>query len=164
MQKRGPKMADKFKKLMRSQVQESLNDFSDLAQKSVPRQGWIRTLREALGMSSYALAKRMGCTRSNIAKLEKREAQGTITLEALTQAAQAMNCKLVYCLVPLEPLDQQLHNQARIVAQHQMRAINQSMELEQQGLSDKQLQQQEDELVEELLQGNLKKLWNSDEF
>jgi predicted DNA-binding mobile mystery protein A len=155
-------MADKFKQLMLTQVQESLDNFSELAKKSIPRKGWIRTVREALSMSSYALAKRMGCARENITQIEKREAKGTITLQALEQAAQALNCKLVYCLVPLEPLDQQLHNQARLVAQHQMRAINQSMELEQQGLSKKQLQQQEDELVEELLQGSLKKLWRSD--
>jgi predicted DNA-binding mobile mystery protein A len=158
------KMSDKFQKLMLAQVQESLDSFSELAKKPVPRKGWIRTLREALSMSSYALAKRMGCARANITNLEKREAKGTITLQALERAAQAMNCKLVYCLVPLEPLDQQLHNQARMVAQHQMRSINLSMKLEQQGLSEKQLQQQEDELVQELLQGNLKKLWNSDEF
>jgi predicted DNA-binding mobile mystery protein A len=152
-------MADGFKKLMRNQIQESLNNFLILIKKPTPKEGWIRTLREALSMSSYVLAKRMGCSRANITNLEQREKKGTITLKALEQAAQAMNCKLVYCLVPLEPIDKQLQNQARIVAQKQIRAINHSMQLEQQGLNPKQLQQQEDDLVQELLKGNLKNLW-----
>jgi len=153
-------MANKFKKLMIEQVQESLNSFSALTKKTVPSKGWIRTLREALGMSSAALASRVDCSGSNIASFERREHKKTITLKALEKVAQAMNCKLVYCLVPLEPLEQQLQNRARLVAQKQIRLINHSMKLEQQALSSKQLQQQEDELVQELLQGNLKKLWN----
>lgn len=156
-------MANKFKKLMIKQVQESLNSFSALTKKTVPSKGWIRTLREVLGMSSAALANRVGCSRPNIVRFEQREHKKTITLKALEKVAQAMNCKLVYCLVPLEPLEQQLQNRARFVAQKQIRLINHSMKLEQQALNSKQLQQQEDELVQELLQGNLKKLWSDDE-
>jgi len=156
-------MANNFKKLMLEQVQEVLNDFMGLAQKPVPRGGWIRTIRDALGMSSYALAKRLGCNRSNITSFEQREKKGTITLETLTQVARAMNCTLVYCFVPIEPLSKQLENQARIIAKKQIRSVNHSMKLEQQGLSPKQLQKQEDDLVQELLQGNPKKLWDTDE-
>ena len=53
-------MSNKFKKLMREQVQESLNKFIGLTEKPVPKKGWIRTIREALGMSSYVLANRLG--------------------------------------------------------------------------------------------------------
>lgn len=157
-------MTDGFKKLMREQVQESLDKFIEIAKKPAPPKGWIRTIREALGMSSYVLAKRMGCSRVNITTLEQREKKGTISLQALEEAAQAMNCKLVYCLVPLEPLDIILENQARIVAKKQIRLINHSMKLEQQGLNPKQLQQQEDDLVQELLKGNPKNLWDTDEI
>jgi len=157
-------MSDGFKKLMIEQVQDNLKNFSVLTQQLVPKKGWIRTLREAFGMSSYVLADRMGCSRNNITNLELREKKGTITLKALEKAAQAMNCKLVYCLVPLEPIEKQLQTQARSVAQRQIRSINNSMQLEQQGLNSKQLQQQEDELVQELLRGNLKNLWNKDEI
>jgi predicted DNA-binding mobile mystery protein A len=153
-------MSDKFKKLMREQVQSNLNNFFELVKNPIPKQGWIRTVREALSMSSYVLANRMGCNRSNVTSLEQSEKKGTITLKALEHAAQAMNCKLVYCLVPLEPIDQQLERQARIVAQKQIDLINHSMKLERQGLNPKQLKQQEDDLVQELLQGNLKNLWD----
>lgn len=156
-------MADGFKKLMREQVQESLNNFSELTRKPIPKKGWIRTIREALGMTSFVLANRLGCSRSNIGTIEQSEIKGTISLETLQQAAQAMNCKLVYCLVPLEPLDKILEKQARIIAKKRIKIINHSMALEQQGLKPKQLQQQEDDLVQELLQGNPKKLWDNDE-
>ncbi len=156
-------MMDSFKKLMLEQVQESLNNFSDLAKKSVPKRGWIRTIREALGMSSYVLADRMGCSRANITTIEQRETKGTISLETLEEVAQAMGCKLVYCLVPLEPLDKILENQARRIAKKRIKIINHSMALEKQGLNSKQLQQQEDDLVQELLRGNPKNLWSNDE-
>jgi predicted DNA-binding mobile mystery protein A len=148
-------MINRFKKLMREQVQESINNFLELTKKPIPKKGWIRTIREALGMSSYVLANRLGCSRSNITSIEHRETKGTISLETLEQVAQAMNCKLVYCLVPIEPLDN--------IAKKRIKIINHSMALEEQGLKPKQLQRQEDDLVQELLQGNPKKLWDNDE-
>jgi predicted DNA-binding mobile mystery protein A len=154
-------MVNNFKKLMREQVQESLDKFLELTKKPNPKKGWIRTIREVLGMSSYALANRMGCSRTNITSLEQREKKGTISLKALEQVAQAMNCKLVYCFIPLEPFDKILEKQAKVVAKKQIRLINHSMKLEQQGLNPKQLQQQENDLVQELLQGNPKNLWNA---
>lgn len=148
---------------MRKQVQESLDDFLILAQKSIPPKGWIKTIRDALGMSSSVLAKRLKCNRTNVTRMEQREKNGTISLEILEQAAKALNCKLVYCLVPLEPLDKMLEKQAHIVARKRIKAINHSMKLEQQGLDPKQLQQQEDDLVRELLQGDPKNLWSNDD-
>ena len=109
------------------------------------------------------MANRLGCSRSNITSIEHRETKGTISLETLEQVAQAMNCKLVYCLVPIEPLDKILEKQARHIAKKRIKIINHSMALEEQGLKPKQLQRQEDDLVQELLQGNPKKLWDNDE-
>ena len=155
-------MVNGFKKLMREQIQESLEKFKELAKKPVPKKGWIRTIREALGMSSYVLAGRVGCTRANISTIEQREKKGTISLETLETIAQAMNCKLVYCLVPLESLDKILEDQARALARKRVKIINHSMSLEEQSLNPKQLQQQEDDLVQELLQGNPKRLWDDE--
>ncbi len=157
-------MSKSFKKLMRDQIQESLNSFSDLAHKPVPPKGWIRTIRDALGMSSSVLARRLNCTRANIAAIERREAKGTISLETLEHVARSLDCKLVYGLVPLESLDKTLEKQAYIVAKKRIKIINHSMKLEQQGLNQKQLQSQEEDLVQELLRGDSKKLWSDDEI
>lgn len=154
----------RFKVLMRKQVQENVNDFFKLAQKPIPKKGWIRTIRDALGMSSKALASRIGCTQPNIMAMETRERSGSISLNALEEAARAMNCKLVYCFVPLKPLDQIIEGQARLVAKKQIRSISHSMKLEQQELSPKQLQQEEDDLVEELLNGNHKNIWDTNDI
>ena len=156
-------MNDGFKKLMRKQIQESLDEFLMLAQKPVPAKGWIRTVRDALGISSSVLAKKLKCSRANVTQMEKRENKGTISLEILEQVANALGCKLVYCLVPIEPLDKILEKQAQRVAKKRINAINHSMKLEQQGLNHKQLQQQEDDLIKELLQDDPKKLWDNDE-
>jgi predicted DNA-binding mobile mystery protein A len=156
-------MKKTFKKLMREQVQESLNEFSNLAHTPTPKKGWITTIREALGMPNKVLAQRLGCSQANITAIERREAKKTITLETLDRAAQSMNCKLVYCLIPLEPLDEILKKQARAVAKKRIKSVNHSMKLELQGLNTQQLKQQEDNLVQELLQGNPKDLWSDDE-
>jgi predicted DNA-binding mobile mystery protein A len=149
-----------FKKLMLEQVQRGLEGFSSLAKRSAPKNGWIRTIREALGISTAFLGKRLGCSRTNITLMEQRETTGNITLKSLEEIAQALNCKLVYGFVPIEPLEDVMEKQARAVAKKQIELVNHSMKLEQQGLSSNQLQQQEDELVEELLSGNPKKLWS----
>jgi predicted DNA-binding mobile mystery protein A len=156
-------MANGFKKLMRQQVQEGLNDFLMLSKKPVPAKGWIKTIRDALGMSSYVLAKRLNCNRANVTRMEEREKKRTISLETLEQVAQALDCKLVYCLIPTESLDKTLEKQARFIAKKRIKTINHSMKLELQGLNQKQLQQQEDDLVKELLQNDPKNLWNNDE-
>jgi len=153
-----------FNKLMVSQVQEKLNQFIPLLKRSAPRNGWIKTIRNALGLSTALLAKRLNCSKSNVSSIEEREQKGTITIETLDKVAKALNCKFVYCLVPIIPLDQQLEDRARLLAKKRILAINYSMQLEQQELNTKQLQQQEDALVQELLQGNPKQLWAEDEF
>ena len=155
-------MTNSFRKLMRRQVQELISPFSDFSNKAFPKRGWIRVMRESLGMSSLDLAKRVGCSRANIVALESREKKQAITLESLDQVAKAMNCTLVYCFVPQKPLEQMVEEQARLIAKKQIEFINHSMELEQQGLTPKQLEQQEYDLVNELLRGNAKNLWRDD--
>ena len=157
------KMKTIFRKMMRDQVQEDLNNPSRLIKKPMPKGGWINIIRQILGITSYQLAQRLKCSQSNIAALERRERAGTISLEALESTAQAMNCKLVYFFVPQKPFDELLEDQARLTAKKQLQSIGHSMELEQQGLTPAQKKQQEKELVQELLQGNLKALWESED-
>lgn len=102
-------------------------------QLAVPRTGWIRAVRQALGMSTPDLADRMGITHVSVLRLESAEAQGKVTLERLSRAAQAMDCELVYALVPRTSLSQTVENQARLRIAEQVRATGRSMDLEAQG-------------------------------
>ena len=148
-----------FQKTMLEQVQADLDNPLELSKKSTPKAGWIRIIRQTFGMTSYQLAKRIGCAQANVMALERREKAGTITLNALEQTAKAMNCRLVYFLVPEKPLIQIMEDQARIIAKKKLKTVSHSMKLEQQGLSSKQTKRQEDALVKELLQGPSKYLW-----
>lgn len=65
-----------------------------------PTRGWLRAIREAIGARQEAIAKRMNVQRQSYAQLEKTEAKGTISLSTLQKAAEAMDCDVVYYLVP----------------------------------------------------------------
>ncbi|WP_127079953.1 mobile mystery protein A, partial [Rhodomicrobium lacus] len=66
----------------------------------VPPEGWLRTMRKALGMSGAQLGRRMGLTRARIAAAEHAELSGAITLKSMQAAAEAMGCRFVYAVVP----------------------------------------------------------------
>lgn len=147
---------------MREQVQENIEPFKDLIQVTIPRKGWIRAIRDSLGISSKKLANLLGCSQGTITKIEKSEQERTISLSTLDKVAARLHCKVVYCLVPEESLDAILEQQAHLQARKKIRYLNHSMILEGQGLTSTQLRQQEDSLVQEFLQANPKNLWNND--
>lgn len=65
-----------------------------------PTRGWLRAVREAIGARQEAVAKRMSVQRQSYARLETTEPRGTISLSTLQKAAAAMDCDVVYYLVP----------------------------------------------------------------
>src|ERR1700730_5919753 len=83
-----------------------------LAWNPRPSKGWIRAIRDALGMTSAQLAHRLGVSQPRIIELEKSEASGTVTLNTLQRAAEALGCRLVYALVPGQPLADNLRGRA----------------------------------------------------
>jgi predicted DNA-binding mobile mystery protein A len=101
-------------------------------QLAVPRGGWIRAIRDALGMSARDLAHRLGVTESTVARMETSERAQSIQLATLQKAAVALGCDLVYALVPRRPLEQTVHGQARRRAQAAIATVTHSMLLEDQ--------------------------------
>src|ERR1700733_1223792 len=97
-----------------------------------PPHGWIRAIREALGMSAAVLAARLGITAGAVTRLEQSEAADRIQLDTLRRAADALGCDLVYLLVPRRPLTEVVHERARELARSQAAAIEQTMRLEDQ--------------------------------
>src|ERR1700729_4016860 len=92
-----------------------------------PSRGWVRAVREALGMSAAALAARLGTTAGAVTRLEQSEAGDRIGLETLRRAADALECDLVYLLVPRRPLGEVVHERARGLARSQAATIEQKM-------------------------------------
>ena len=99
-----------------------------------PVRGWIKALREALGMSSQQLARRLAISQPSLAAMERSEAKGTAQLRSLRRVAAALDCQLVYALVPNKPLDTMLRERVRQVARQRLPAVAHTMLLEQQSL------------------------------
>ncbi len=115
---------------------QTLKAESGLPQHAPPR-GWIRAMRDALGMSAAQLAKRLGVSRGALYKLEEREASRSIALKQLDRAADAMDCDVFYAIVPRNTLEQSIRNQSRKKAETQLYKANVSMGLEAEGVKDK---------------------------
>lgn len=97
-----------------------------------PRSGWIRAIRDALGMSTSELARRMGVSKARIGQIERGERERTITLDTLERAADALGCRVELVLVPRKPLDALVWEQAVAKAKDAIGPINHTMELEDQ--------------------------------
>ena len=102
----------------------------DLGQR--PPRGWVRAIREALGMTTAELGQRMGLTQSRVSQIERSEELGSIRLDTLERAARALNCQVRYVFVPNEPLEQMVQRQARLRAQAEVDAVTHTMALEDQ--------------------------------
>ncbi len=109
-----------------------LTGLQPTTQYTPPRLGWIRAVRDALGMSAADLAARMGISGASVRSLEEKETTGGIRLSSLRRAAQAMDCTLVYAFVPNESLSHTVEQQARRVLEQQMGRLRQTMALEDQ--------------------------------
>lgn len=114
---------------------------------AVPVKGWVRAIRESLGMTASQLAMRMGVSQSTLSEMEKAEARGAIQLSSLKRAGEAMNCTLVYALVPHETLESFFQTRARTVALEQLRLIEQTMRLENQHLDPEATKDQLDDYI-----------------
>jgi predicted DNA-binding mobile mystery protein A len=109
---------------------ESLRPWISLITR--PARGWVRAIRDALGMTTGQMAKRMNVSQPRISELEKAEVHGNITLASMERAAEALGCRLIYVLVPEKPLGETLRDRARTIAERQMSAVEQTMRLEDQ--------------------------------
>ena len=81
-----------------------------------PPKGWVRAIRDAMGMTAEQLGHRMDIRQQSLAEIERSEARGTIQLRTLRWAAEALDCQLVYVLVPREPLQKRVERKAIEVA------------------------------------------------
>ena len=153
-------MTRDYSGLKLKQTEELLQPFRRVARAQVPRGGWVRAVREALGMSAAQLAARLNVTRQTIRDLEQSEATGKITVDSLNKLASAMGCKVVYALVPEKPLDEMQRERASKIADSLVKTVSHSMKLEAQSISEHDERRQKDQIVRKLLAGNPRKLWD----
>lgn len=153
-------MPRKYQKSALEQLDASLLRYAPLRGLSPPRKGWIKAVRDALGMSGQQLGKRLGVSRTRIATLEQAEASGATTLKTLRRTAEAMDCVLVYALVPKTSLKETLHKQARRKAAQDLARASRSMALEDQALERDEADKAVDSAAAALLDKMPKTLWD----
>jgi predicted DNA-binding mobile mystery protein A len=141
------------------QLEDRLQPLRDTLGSSQPAGGWIRAIREAFGMTNRQLAKRAGRKPQTTLDLQTREAAQTIQLNSLRELAEAMDCELVYAIVPRKPLGTILDERARSVARQSLRRTGHTMELERQGLGVREQERAFEREAERLLTGSRRKLW-----
>jgi predicted DNA-binding mobile mystery protein A len=108
-----------------------------LAHSPRPPKGWLRAIRDALGMTSAQFARRLGVSQPRIIELEQSEVSGGVTLKTLQRAAEALGCRLVYALVPEQPLEATVRARAELIAARQSSAVEHTMRLEDQAVTTK---------------------------
>lgn len=129
----GMGMTSDIRQRARQRLDERLSWVKPEERLQAPPKGWIRAIRDAIGMSGGQLALRLGVRPQTVEALEKSEATGSIRLSKLRRAAEALDCTLVYALVPKTSLDDAVTQRARKIAIRDLKRIAHSMELEAQG-------------------------------
>ena len=140
--------------LIREQLEVSLQRLAPLHGINPPTKGWVRAIRDALGMTARQLAGRLGVSQQSVARIEKDELSGSVTVKTLRHVAESLDCVFVCGFVPRSSLETTLRKQAELIASRRLAQASQTMTLEDQGLNagenKKVLTGMVDEMVEQL--------------
>jgi predicted DNA-binding mobile mystery protein A len=99
---------------------------------TAPARGWLRAVREAVGLTQSEVAARAGVKRQSYAQFENSEERGSISIASLRRAAESMDCELVYYVIPRMAVAPSFAGLAKIhdpMARH-LSATEQSMRIE----------------------------------
>lgn len=125
-----------------------------------PKGGWLRAIRTALDMPQAFVAARLGVSQAAIAKYETSEKDGTIQLASLRKAARAMDCDLVYAILPRENLEEVRLERAKELARRTIKAVAQTMALEDQSVPDDGSEDRVTEIARVILAENPRSIWD----
>jgi len=93
-------MKTEVRKRARERLDQRLAPLKPVERFRAPPKGWVRAIRDAIGMSGVQFARRLRVQPPSVAALEASEESGAIQLKTLRRAAEALDCTLVYALVP----------------------------------------------------------------
>lgn len=142
------------------QLEETLKPFHGVRFIPMPAKGWIRAVQDALGMTGRQLAKRLKVKPPRITTLEQDETEGRVTLDTLRRTAEAMDCVVVYAIVPRSSLEETVKRRVEKVVQDRMLKVSHSMALEGQRLEVREQSLSYDAAVEEMMRKMPRSLWS----
>lgn len=146
----------------RRKLDNRLNPLRNSKALTRPSQGWVKAIREALGMTTTQLARRLGVVQSRVVAIEQAEIGGRITINSLQKAAHALDCQLVYVLVPRQPLDDLVRSRARRLATKRMASARHNMVMEAQGVAHEDEQRQLERMIDRLLEKAGSEIWENE--
>ncbi len=155
-------MRAKERAMARKQLDKRLNLLQNVDILVRPPRGWVKAIREALGITSAQLAKRLNVSQPRVFGIEKAKASRSIKLESLEWTACALDCRLVYALVPRNPLEMLAEDRARELAKKHLRTTSHSMALENQRVDEADEQEHLERLVQKLLNRPGSALWKGE--
>lgn len=154
-------MKSDHKIIAREQLEITLRRISKIAEVHRPHKGWLRAVREALGMSGKQFANRLGVKPPRITVLEKDELSGAVTLKKMQEAADALECDFFYALIPRESLTKTIHSQAESLAKKRIQSVSHTMLLESQQLSVSEQKKAIKAEVEKIMRQMPRELWEN---
>lgn len=147
-------------KVIREQLDERLNSLKAFASSGMPKQGWIKTIRKALGLSARQLGRKAGLDQSRISRLENAEKDGSLKLSSLQKIAQGLDMQFVYGFVSDDTLEQMVRAQAKKIALKRLKRLNNTMRLEKQGLPHEKQKKALEDMIEKILIDQPKDFWD----
>src|SRR5664279_4737578 len=93
-------MRERERNYARKRLDLEMRSYRQAGREKNPNNGLLRAVRQTLNIPVAEVAKKMGVNRSGVFDLEAREPKNTITLKSMSRMAQAMDCKVVYGIVP----------------------------------------------------------------
>lgn len=148
-------------RIRRAQLDRFFDRSEEVLKYSMPKKGWIKEIREALGMSMNDLAERLNTQKQRIERMERDEVYGKVKVDTLRKVAEAMNCELVYFIVPKSSLQETIEKQARMTATEIASHVDTAMKLEMQGIPVTSHEQMIEDLTHQLVFDNDRRIWKS---
>lgn len=142
----------------RQRLDERLSVLKPEERFRAPPKGWLKAIRDAVGMTGVQFARRLGVRPQSVEGLEQSEATGAIQLKTLRRAAEALDCTLVYALVPNATLEGAVRARARKIALRDLGRVAHTMKLEAQDTGDANLEARIEAYIRDKL--SERDIWN----
>lgn len=150
-----------MRQLQIEQLHQKMLEYGKVRHIKVSDKGWVNTVRTTLGMSLEQLGKKLSLTRQSVRAIEQREAEGTITLNSLREAAHALDMELVYGFVPIDgTLLNHVDRKAERLASKIVHRTSHTMKLEGQENSTDRIIKAIQERKEQIIREMPKALWD----
>ena len=149
------------KSLQLQQLNSKMLSFTEVQKITPPSIGWIKAVRNAIGMSLLQLGNRLSITKQSVQDMERREKDGSITIKSLREVASALDMNLIYGFVPKDgSLDALIERKAKNLATQIVLRTNNSMKLEDQENSKQRIEKAIQERTTAIINEMPKTLWD----